>query len=117
MLQQGRADKAVLRQIDHLRGEIHEYSLGIKGQIRMLANTTAMTEFMPAVLSRYLASHPDVTVELRERLSYLVVKAVSEGSADIGKVYRLQAVSADLASANALCSGLKASGVPCQVKH
>jgi DNA-binding transcriptional LysR family regulator len=38
------------------------------------------------VLSRFLASHPDVTVELRERLSYLVIKAVSEGSADIGIV-------------------------------
>ncbi|MCF8171960.1 MAG: LysR family transcriptional regulator [Candidatus Methylopumilus sp.] len=78
--------RLVLRQIDHLRGDIHEYSRGIKGQIRVLANTTAMTEFMPAVLSRYLASHPDVTVELRERLSYLVVKAVAEGSADIGIV-------------------------------
>jgi DNA-binding transcriptional LysR family regulator len=76
----------VLRQIDHLRGDIHEYARGIKGQVRMLANTTAMTEFMPAVLSRFLASHPDVTVELRERLSYLVIKAVSEGSADIGIV-------------------------------
>ncbi|MDO9023241.1 LysR substrate-binding domain-containing protein [Zwartia sp.] len=78
--------RLVLRQIDHLRGDIHEYARGIKGQVRMLANTTAMTEFMPAVLSRYLASHPDVTVELRERLSYLVIKAVSEGSADIGIV-------------------------------
>jgi DNA-binding transcriptional LysR family regulator len=78
--------RLVLRQIDHLRGDIHEYARGIKGQVRMVANTTAMTEFMPAVLSRYLASHPDVTVELRERLSFLVVKAVSEGSADIGIV-------------------------------
>jgi DNA-binding transcriptional LysR family regulator len=78
--------RLVLRQIDHLRGDIHEYARGIKGQVRVLANTTAMTEFMPAVLSRYLASHPDVTVELRERLSYLVIKAVSEGSADIGIV-------------------------------
>ncbi len=78
--------RLVLRQIDHLRGDIHEYARGIKGQIRMVANTTAMTEFMPAVLSRYLSTHPDVTVELRERLSYLVVKAVSEGSADIGIV-------------------------------
>ena len=78
--------KQVLRQIEHLRGDIHEYSRGIKGQIRMLANTTAMTESMPAVLSRYLASHPDVTVELRERLSYLIVKAVAEGAADIGIV-------------------------------
>jgi DNA-binding transcriptional LysR family regulator len=78
--------RLVLRQIDHLRGDIHEYARGIKGQVKVLANTTAMTEFMPAVLSRYLASHPDVTVELRERLSYLVIKAVSEGSADIGIV-------------------------------
>lgn len=78
--------RLVLRQIEHLRGDIHEYARGIKGQVRMMANTTAMTEFMPGVLSRYLASHPDVTVELRERLSYLIVKAVSEGSADIGIV-------------------------------
>ncbi len=86
--------RLVLRQIDHLRGDIHEYARGIKGQVRMVANTTAMTEFMPAVLSRYLASHPDVTVELRERLSYLVIKAVSDGSADIGIVAGRPAASA-----------------------
>lgn len=42
---------------------------------------------------------------------------VVEGSADIGKVYRLQAIAGDEASASALCSKLKASGVPCQVKR
>lgn len=78
--------RKVLQQIEHLRGDIYEYARGIKGQIRMVANTTAMNEFMPAVLSRYLASHPDVTVDLRERLSYLVVKAVFDGAADIGIV-------------------------------
>ncbi|HTN15972.1 MAG TPA: SPOR domain-containing protein [Sphingomonadaceae bacterium] len=41
---------------------------------------------------------------------------VVEGQADIGKVYRLQAVAADLAGANALCNTLKASGGACQVK-
>lgn len=78
--------RKVLRQIEQLRGDIHEYSKGIKGQIRMVANTTAMNEFMPNVLSRYLATHPEVTVDLRERLSYLVIKAVAEGTADIGIV-------------------------------
>lgn len=78
--------RKVLQQIEQLRGDIHEYSRGIKGQVRMVANTTAMTEFMPAVLSRYLSTHPDVTVNLRERLSYLVVKAVADGAADIGIV-------------------------------
>lgn len=78
--------RKVLQQIENLRGDIYEYSRGIKGQIRMVANTTAMNEFMPAVLSRYLATHPDVTVDLRERLSYLVVKAVVDGAADMGIV-------------------------------
>lgn len=41
---------------------------------------------------------------------------VVEGKADIGTVYRLQAVSPDNSAANALCSGLKAAGLACQVK-
>jgi len=42
---------------------------------------------------------------------------VVEGSADIGTVYRLQAVAGDLAAANTLCAALKASGIACQVKR
>lgn len=76
--------RAVLRQLEHLRGDIQEYASGIKGRVRICANTTAMNEFIPAVLGRYLVSHPDVNVELRERLSYQVVKAVTDGAADIG---------------------------------
>ncbi|MGB6008900.1 LysR substrate-binding domain-containing protein [Castellaniella sp.] len=76
--------RTVLRQLEHLRGEIQEYAKGVKGRVRVYANTTAMNEFIPAVLGRYLVSHPDVNVELRERLSYQVVKAVADGVADIG---------------------------------
>lgn len=76
--------RVVLRQLEHLRGDLREYASGVKGKIRVFANTTAMTEFMPTVLGRYLGSHPDVHVELRERLSFQVVKSVADGSADIG---------------------------------
>jgi hypothetical protein len=41
---------------------------------------------------------------------------VVEGSADIGKVYRLQAVAGDAGAANALCAKLKGAGISCQVK-
>ncbi|MDE2435469.1 MAG: SPOR domain-containing protein [Sphingomonadales bacterium] len=41
---------------------------------------------------------------------------VLEGSADIGKVYRLQAVAGDTAAANTLCGKLKSAGISCQVK-
>lgn len=42
---------------------------------------------------------------------------VVEGRADIGTVFRLQAVTADVASANDLCAKLKAAGQGCQVKR
>ncbi|XUF48027.1 LysR family transcriptional regulator [Bordetella pertussis] len=78
--------RTVMQQVEQMRGDMQEFARGVKGHVRVLANTTAMTEFMPAVLARYLAAHPDVNVELRERLSYLVVRAVADGSADIGVV-------------------------------
>lgn len=41
---------------------------------------------------------------------------VVQGTADIGTVYRLQAIAPDAASANALCVTLKSAGIACQVK-
>lgn len=41
---------------------------------------------------------------------------VLQGKADIGTVYRLQAVAADRAAARALCSGMQGAGLSCQVK-
>jgi hypothetical protein len=41
---------------------------------------------------------------------------VVEGKLDIGTVYRLQAMTADVSAANSLCSHLEADGVKCQVK-
>lgn len=42
---------------------------------------------------------------------------VVRGVADIGTVYRLQAVAPDAASAERLCDALQADGLPCQVKR
>ena len=42
---------------------------------------------------------------------------IVEGTADIGKVYRLQALPGDLTAARQLCAALKADGVACQVKR
>lgn len=42
---------------------------------------------------------------------------VVQGQADIGTVYRLQAMAGNVASANELCAALKADGIACQVKR
>ncbi len=46
-----------------------------------------------------------------------VNRRIVKGEADIGTVYRLQALPGDLAAARALCEALKADGVACQVKR
>jgi DNA-binding transcriptional LysR family regulator len=78
--------RLMLQQLEQLRGDLQEYAEGIKGHVRIFANTSSITEFLPEVLRRYLASHPDVNVDLRERLSHDIVRAVTDGSADIGIV-------------------------------
>ncbi|HKR93195.1 SPOR domain-containing protein [Novosphingobium sp.] len=42
---------------------------------------------------------------------------VLQGQADIGIVYRLQAVPGDLAAAKSLCNGMRGAGLSCQVKN
>lgn len=76
----------VLEQIENMHGDMQEYAKGIKGHLRIFANTTALCEFLPPVLGHYLQSHPDININLRERLSHDVVRAVSEGHTDIGIV-------------------------------
>jgi DNA-binding transcriptional LysR family regulator len=76
----------LLNQMKRLEGDLHEYGSGVKGQIRVLANTTCINEFLPSLLSGYLASHPDITIDLEEHLSPKIVHALSEGIADVGIV-------------------------------
>lgn len=74
----------IMQQVERLKSEMQEYNNGIKGHIRIFANTTAVTEFMPEVLGRFLARYPQVNVALEERLNQEIVRGVQEGTADIG---------------------------------
>jgi DNA-binding transcriptional LysR family regulator len=78
--------RRVLRQLEQLSGDLQEYAAGVKGHVRVFANTTAMSEFLPAVLRSYLVSHPEVTIDMHERLSPDIVRAVQEGMVDIGLI-------------------------------
>lgn len=78
--------RLVLQQLTDLRGDLAEYVKGARGHVRIFANTTAMAEYLPALLPQFLASHPDVNIELKERLSNDIVRAVTEGKVDVGIV-------------------------------
>ena len=78
--------RAVLHQVELMHADLAAYAGGLKGQIRLLANTAARSEFLPPLLAGYLAEHPQVNIELEEKPSNDIVHAIAEGMADIGIV-------------------------------
>lgn len=76
--------RTMLRQIEHLKNELNEHTRGVRGVVRLLSNSNAMTEFLPGSLTGFLARHPTISVDLEERLSHEIVRAVGNDAADIG---------------------------------
>ena len=76
--------RVIMRQVDYMKSEFTEYDTEASGHIRIFANTTAATEFLPGILAGFLAERPGVTVDLQERLSRDIVRGVMDGSTDMG---------------------------------
>jgi DNA-binding transcriptional LysR family regulator len=76
--------RGLLAGVERLKEEMAAFSGGAAGQIRVLANTHALIEFLPAPLSDFLAAHPGIGVEIEERTSDEIVGLVAEGVADFG---------------------------------
>jgi molybdate transport repressor ModE-like protein len=76
--------RTMLQQAEKLREELSVFAGGQAGQIRVLSNTNALTEFLPEALSSFLSAHPNVSVDLVERLSDEIVGLIAEGVADLG---------------------------------
>lgn len=78
--------RAMLAQSARLKEDLGAFAGGLSGEVRLLANTNALTEFLPEALSSFLSEHPQVSVDLEEKLSDEIVGLVAEGVADIGIV-------------------------------
>jgi DNA-binding transcriptional LysR family regulator len=78
--------RGILAQTERMQEDLSPYARGLAGQVRVLSNTNALTEFLPETLSSFLMVHPDVSVDLEERLSDEIVGLIAEGTGDIGIV-------------------------------
>src|SRR5271156_423508 len=78
--------RIMLQQAERMHDDLGQYADGIRGQVRLLSNTNALTEFLPEPLSAFLAAHPQINIDLEERLSDEIVAAIADGTADIGIV-------------------------------
>src|SRR3712207_3992359 len=78
--------RALLAQSERLKEDLAAFAGGLAGQIRLLSNTNALAEFLPEALGAFLAAHPQVSIDLEERLSDEIVGLIAEGVGDIGIV-------------------------------
>lgn len=76
--------RQILRSTEKLQAELAEYTMGVRGLVRVFANISSLVEFLPRDLSSFLARNKYVRVELHERASPQIIEAVRDGSADIG---------------------------------
>ncbi|NVZ67131.1 LysR family transcriptional regulator, partial [Pseudomonas gingeri] len=57
--------------------------------VHVLANISAITQFMPAKIKSFKDLYPFISVSMEERQSLAITKAVAENRADIGIFTRL----------------------------
>ncbi|MCQ6255131.1 LysR family transcriptional regulator [Pseudomonas sp. Q11] len=74
----------VMDNLAQLNADLSEFSEGVKGHVRIHANTSAVIEFLPEDLSAFTRLHPQVKIDLEERVSSEAIRAVREGLTDIG---------------------------------
>lgn len=79
-----RRAQRILGEVDQLVAELSDYASGMVGLIRLWANTSAVTQFLPADISAFVAANPGIRIELEEVDSRDVVLAVGDGRADLG---------------------------------
>lgn len=80
----GQHARLILQQVERLHADLTDYAHGFKGQIRLLCNTSALSEYLPETLAEFLADHPNIDISLEEHPSLRILHAVRHGTADIG---------------------------------
>ena len=74
----------ILADVDHLAADLSDHASGIVGVVRLVANTSAVTQFLPADLAGFVAAHAGIRIEMDESDSREAVLAVVDGRAEIG---------------------------------
>lgn len=75
---------ALLQEMEALSRELSDLQQGVIRHIQLFAGTGAISQFLPPLMAQYSQAHPEIQVDLEERVSEQVVLALRERRADIG---------------------------------
>jgi DNA-binding transcriptional LysR family regulator len=74
----------ILADVDLLAADLSDYASGMVGVVRLWANTSAVTAFLPLDIAAFVDANPGIRIELEEQNSDEIALAVLDGRADIG---------------------------------
>ncbi|MGD9945211.1 MAG: LysR family transcriptional regulator [Burkholderiaceae bacterium] len=78
--------KALLVQTNSMQAEMNDHAAGRKGALRLMATTSAMTDYLPDDLARFASGNPDVRLVVEERWSSEAIRALRASEADLAIV-------------------------------
>ncbi|NIE78275.1 LysR family transcriptional regulator [Pantoea sp. Ap-967] len=76
--------RRMLFNLEKIGLELGEHLQGVRGYVRMLANLSAIIQFLPEDLAEFSGHHVQIKVDLEERPSNGVVQGLLDGVADLG---------------------------------
>ena len=75
---------ALLQHLERLGHEVTDLREGHTRHVRLCTSTAALNQFLPPLLARFAAKHPDIRVDLEEQVTTAVVASLREGRCDVG---------------------------------
>lgn len=76
--------RSVLNDLDNIYFQMKEHASGARGLVRVFANISAITEFMPQSLRSFMVKYPQIQVQLQEKISSAVQQGVASNATDVG---------------------------------
>lgn len=71
--------KKIVQQQQQLKDELNQFASGKRGRIQFYANTSALSEFLPAKISAWLQQNPQLEIELKEQNTEDIVQKLQSG--------------------------------------
>jgi len=76
--------REIFEDIERMQGDVRLFISGIKGHVRIIANSSSLNSFVTQTLGRFLVAHPGIDADFEERQSETIPAAVLAREADIG---------------------------------
>jgi len=76
--------RSILDGVNRMAVDVGDYAVGVRGHVKVWANTSAVLQFLPDDLAHFLKDNPQLRISLEEALSEAIIEAVGSGRADIG---------------------------------